>query len=130
MGDPVFLARRQSRVAGEDPQPPMSNDIHRLPEHKLCAYNMGNPTVVLNKTPQLKMSVIVDIFFDPPFLAGIPLRSNRKGWEEPPPMTVHRNWSITCHRLYYCCYLARAHFLRHHSKQLKLKPQLCVKKKK
>ena len=51
MGDPVFLARRQSRVAGEDPQPPMSNDIHRLPEHKLCAYNMGNPTVLLNKTP-------------------------------------------------------------------------------
>ena len=51
MGDPVFLARRQSRVAGKDPQPPMSNDIHRLPEHKLCAYNMGNPTVLLNKTP-------------------------------------------------------------------------------
>ena len=61
-GDPVCLARRQSRVAREDPQPPMSNDFHRLPEPELSAYNMAtSSTVLLNKTPSLKMPISVGI---------------------------------------------------------------------
>ena len=61
-GDPVCLARRQSRVGREDPQPLMSNDFHRLPELELRAYNMDtSSTVLLGKTPQLKIPIPVGV---------------------------------------------------------------------
>ena len=96
LGDPVCIARRQSRVGGEDPQPPMSNDIHCLPELKLRAYNMRTSTVLLNKTPQLKAAIPVDVLLWPSFSCRDPVKKQQEERLEPPPMTVHRNWSITC----------------------------------
>lgn len=94
-GDPVCLARRQSRVARKDPQPPMSNDFHRLPEPELRAYNMAtSSTVLLNKTPSLKMPIPVGVLLWPSFSGRDPVkkrqeRLGRSTSDDRPPELEH-----------------------------------------
>ena len=93
-GDPVCLARRQSRVGrGKIPS-------HRCPTTSTVCRNLSSVRTIwkppLNrfvrqKHPNWKCTSRSAYFVDPPFPTGIPLRSYRKGWEDPPPMTVHRN---------------------------------------
>ena len=94
-----------------DPLLPLkSNDIHCLPELELPpSVQYGNT----NRFVRLNSKKIGLVFFCSVFLLFSSIkfrylkRQPRLG-RKPPPMTIHRNWSITCHWLYNYCYLDSA----------------------
>ena len=94
-----------------DPLLPLkSNDIHCLPELELPACDMGTPTVLSGLTAK-RLDSSFSVHSVSLLFSSIKFRYLEKQprlGRKPPPMTIHRNWSITCHWLYNYCYLDSA----------------------
>ena len=109
MGEETLSVWPGVKVGGwGDPLLPLkSNDIHCLPELELPTCDMGTPTVLSGLTAKrLDSSFSVSLLFSSIKFRYLE-RQPRLG-RKPPPMTIHRNWSITCHWLYNYCYLDSA----------------------
>ena len=109
---PCLSGQASKWVGGEIPcfhsSPTTSTACRNLSSQRaMCQYGNTNRFVRLNsKKIGLVFLCSVSLLFSSIKFRYLE-RQPRLG-RKPPPMTIHRNWSITCHWLYNYCYLDSA----------------------